>query len=202
MCELRPNFGDFREVTPERDLYPLVFNYLHSDFYAVQRPRHGRVEIVAEDVSQLQVVDQGAWSRMDVAAVCIRRLRFAPVCFVETVSFEIKTRTGANLQSVHEALAHRRFAESSFLLWNRNVCTCGDQNYRLIEESCRLHGIGLITVHDPHQVHTYEIRIPAEFSIKSADAIDEFIQARFTPGAQALIENSIHRFNGRIEGLQ
>lgn len=102
---------------------------------------------------------------------------------------------GCQLQSVHEALAHTRFVNFSYLVWNRPQCICQDREFfDLIEENCRSYGVGLITAHNPNNLGTYRIRLKAERKPISADAIDEFICTRFNAVQQGLVIDALRLF--------
>ena len=196
MCEISSDFGPFVEMTPEPKLYPLVYNYLATQFLVARKPMYGDANIIIDEVSHVVPAADGPWARMDLAAVCVERHRFSAAASIDTISFEVKTHAGADLASVHEALAHRRFARSSFLVWNRPACICNDRkNYERIEQSCKLHGVGLITAHDPNRTHTYQIRIIAQSAGQTDAANAEFIHERFSQNSQTRITQEIQRLN-------
>ena len=180
MCEAPAHFGKFNEVRPEQAIYHPLIQFLYLFGAEHFRPRHGTVQIFAEDISQVPAQQAGMWTRPDVAAVCVTRAKFAPSKTLNLMSFEVKSYDGTDISSVHQALAQARFVNNSYLVWNRPFCVCDDDNYKAIRLSCETHGIGLVVVHDPDNLRTFEFRVaPKRYEI-SPDALDEFVETRFS----------------------
>ncbi|HEX5999305.1 MAG TPA: hypothetical protein VFZ16_07895 [Hyphomicrobiaceae bacterium] len=195
MCDVPSFFGDAVLTRTESELYQPLVDFLHSDFYTAQRPKHGNLRIVAQVVADVPAPAGGTWTRPDVAAVAVSRRKFAPIAHIDILSFEVKTHTGANLVSVYEALAHARFVNLSYLVWNRPACICGDHpRYQGIKDACQSHGVGLITVHNPSDRRTYDVRAAPTRSSVSDDALDDFVISRFSERNQALITNALTDF--------
>ena len=195
MCQVPEHYGEPVIVRSEGDLYQPLESYIHAGFFAVHRPPHGHMRAVTAQTALMPAVGGGAWTQPDVAAVLISRNKFAAVADVRLFSFEVKTRAGCQLQSVHEALAHTRFVNCSYLVWNRPHCICPDRElYNTIEASCAAYGVGLITVHDPGNLITYEIRRAAWNKTVAPNEVDEFISTRFSPQSQALILDGLKMF--------
>lgn len=193
MCDVPAHFGKFNEVTPERGIYSSLVQFLPFHGSEHFRPKHGIVEIFAEDISQIPAQQAGMWTRPDVAAVSLRRARFARTKELDLISFEVKTFRGTDIASVHQALAQAQFVNRSYLVWNRPFCTCGDSNYSAIEQSCRKYGVGLLTVHDPSNLQTFEFRISPQRNELTPDELDEFIVTRFSQSAKQMIEAAIRQ---------
>jgi hypothetical protein len=195
MCDVPAYFGDAVLADTEVELYAPVVDFLHSTFYTEQKPKYGNLRLIAEIVAGTPAPTGGMWTRPDVAAVGVRRHKFAATAGVDILSFEIKTYPGANLVSVYEALAHARFVNFSYLVWNRPACICGDrQHYAVIAETCSAQGIGLISVHNPHELGTFQIRVTPKRSSVSEDTLDEFVVSRFSAANQALIRGALQDF--------
>jgi hypothetical protein len=193
MCEVPEHYGDPVIVRLESDLYQPLEGYIHEGFFVAHRPPHGSMRAVTAQTAL--IAGGGAWTQPDVAAVLISRNKFAATAEVRLFSFEAKTMAGCQLQSVHEALAHTRFVNCSYLVWNRPHCTCKDRElYNTIEASCAAYGVGLITVHDPGNLSTYEIRHAAQNKTVAPNEVDEFISTRFDRQSQALILDGLKMF--------
>jgi hypothetical protein len=195
MCEVPEHYGDPVIVRNETDLYQPLESYVHDSFFVAHRPPHGAMRVVTAQTALIPGVGGGVWTQPDVAAVVISRNRFAASAEVRLFSFEVKTKAGCQLQSVHEALAHTRFVNCSYLVWNRPHCVCADRElYNTIQASCAAYGIGLITVHNPGKPHTYEIRHAAQNKTVPPNEIDEFISTRFDSHEQELILEGLKMF--------
>jgi hypothetical protein len=195
MCEVPEFFGDPVIIQNEPDLYVPVETYLYQGFYELHKPRHGNARMVAAQTASLPAAGRGAWTQPDLAAVLVLRGKFTTAAEIRIFSFEVKTLAGCQLQSVHEALAHTRFVNSSYLVWNRPKCTCSDREfYAMVESNCNAYGVGLITVHDPGNLSTFEVRVRAHSKTIPADEADEFILTRFNAHQQNLILGALRRF--------
>ncbi len=179
----------------ERDLYGPLEGYLHEGFFIHQKLRHGDLKIVTAITAQVPAPAGGTWTQPDLAAVGISRSKFATSAELRLFSFEVKTYGGCDLKAVHEALAHTRFVNFSYLVWNRPKCVCADREfYMTIEGNCRAYGVGLITIHDPGNLNSIEIRLDAQRKIIAADEMDEFIATRFDVHNQARIIETLQKF--------
>jgi hypothetical protein len=195
VCDIPQFFGDAILARAESDLYQPLVDFLHSVFYTAQRPKHGNLRIIAQVVADIPAPAGGTWTQPDVAAVAVSRRKFAPSACIDILSFEVKTYAGANLVSVYEALAHARFVNLSYLVWNRPACTCNDrQKYDAIAAACGAHGVGLITVHNPSDSRTYAVRMVPSHTSVSDDALDDFVISRFSTGNQTLITSALTDF--------
>ena len=83
----------------------------------------------------------------------------------------------------------------SYLVWNRPKCICGDRDrFETIQRNCGAYGIGLITIHDPKNLSTFEIRLSAQREDVAADEIDEFVTSRFDATKQDMIVDALRRY--------
>lgn len=195
MCDVPTYFGDPVIVQSEHDLYQPLENYLLQGFYMVHKPKHGSMLAVTAQTALIPATGGGPWTQPDVAVVLISRNKFATTAEIRLFSFEVKTMMGCQLQSVHEALAHTRFVNCSYLVWNRPKCICQDRElYATIEANCAAYGVGLITVHDPHNLSTFEIRLAAQNKTIATNEMDEFVSTRFDAHSQALILDGLKQF--------
>ncbi len=195
MCDVPEFFRDPVLARSESDLYQPLVDFLHSGFYSDQRPTHGNLRIVAEAIADRPAPGGGRWTRPDVAAVAVRRFKFATSAGIDILSFEVKTYRGASVISVYEALAHARFVNCSYLVWNRPACICDDrENYEAIADACGAQGIGLISVHNPNDLATYQIRMTPKRAPIADDALDDFVTSRFSEASQERILGALRDF--------
>ncbi|MDX2307670.1 MAG: hypothetical protein NW216_05480 [Hyphomicrobium sp.] len=198
-CDPDGRFGRANLVSDEHAIYQSLSDFLVSEFAQNVKPRFGSCRVFVEDTARLQAPNGGRWSRPDVSAIAIIRARFEPNVRIELMTFEVKTqRGGSQLTSVYEALSHNRFANRSFLVWNRDTCTCeaGD-SFNEIDACCDSNGIGLITVHDPNDRRTFKIWRDARLRSLDPRDLDEFIVSRFSEVNQRAIETAISQFMSR-----
>ena len=195
MCETPEFFGNAELLQPESLLYLPLKDYLISAFHAELKPQHGSWRIIVEETSNVADPLGGQWTRPDVSAVGVSRRKFSANAVVDVMSFEVKTFiTGAELSAVHETLAHLRFVNFAYLVWNRPYCVCNDRRYEIIQANCRLYGLGLITAHKPSDIRTWTIRCQPARSSVSDDQLNAFIESRFTAPKQALILDALRHY--------
>lgn len=195
MCEVPDYFGEPLLAGFERELYAPLEEYLHLDFIARLQPMHGWVRIFTSQVAHIPAPDGGMWTRPDVAAVLLRRRKFATSVDLETLSFEVKTYAGASIQGVHEALAHTRFMNQSYFVWNRPACICSDRSrFEAMLDNCRAYGIGMITIHNPTDLRTFTLRQHATRAQVNGDVLDNFIESRFGESEKLRIIQAMRQF--------
>jgi hypothetical protein len=195
MCDVPAHFGDAVLVPREEELYAPLDGYLHTGFFGNLQPKHGWMRIFTSHVAQTPAPDGGMWTRPDLAAVVLRRRKYATSVDLDTLSFEVKSFAGASIQGVHEALAHTRFMNQSYFVWNRPACVCADrERFDNILENCRAYGIGLITIHNPSDLTTFSLRLHAAQNQISGDTLDNFIESRFSIESKTQIIEAMRRF--------
>ena len=195
MCSVPDHFGEFVAASREKDLYKPLIDYLYGDFDKQQRSTFGHSHITVQDVSTIPDSEGGQWTRPDVAAVLLRRHKYAAAATVDLLSFEVKRHGSVDLSAVHEALAHARFVHCAHLVWNRPACHCQDrENYERILKNCELYGLGLIGVHNPRDLRTFEIKLAPVRSAVSDDALDAFIESRFSEENKSKIKSKLKSY--------
>lgn len=200
MCETPEYFAPFKAEAKEEALYSPLCEYLSMRFPERLKPHHGTVRLVVEQTDKKQAPSGGSWQRPDVAAVCISKYKYSGRPTVDVLTFEVKTHKGGeDEKSVFQALAYARFANSSYLVWNRQHCVCNDEKYRRVFHACEKFGVGLITVHTPTDWQTYSVRLMAERNDVTQDALDDFIESRFNEPNQIRILKAIGEL-GRTSG--
>jgi hypothetical protein len=74
-------------------------------------------ELLAVEITALQGGATGIWSRPDIVTAEVRTLQYVPGKHLEITTFEVKSDHAVNVQAVYEALAHRRAATRSYVLF-------------------------------------------------------------------------------------
>lgn len=179
-------------IRPESALYPLVANWIHSHLRTSELSigDYGNQQVFVADTSQAAAVEGGYWSRPDLAAALYYKPRFVPAWSTSLYTFEVKTADGINESSVYEAVAHRRYANYSILVWQTNN---EHAQTNQIVELCKQFGIGVLVANDPKNPHDYRVLNIAERSEINPIVIDRFIDNRFPTGERIRLENWLHK---------
>ncbi|KCZ55619.1 hypothetical protein HY29_10870 [Hyphomonas beringensis] len=174
-------------IKPESALYPLVWRWLNSQFsHSELVPSFpGMAQIFTSNTSQAPAIDGGYWSRPDLAAMLYSRARFVPTLAASLYTFEIKTWDGISDSSVYEAIAHKRYANYSALVWQAEP---KDTRNNGIFELCKYHGVGAVTAEDPSNPHDYIVHVAAERAEVDPFVIDQFVDRRFPREARMNME--------------
>lgn len=192
MCETPEYFGRFEAEAAEESLYDPLCEFLRMRFPERLKPQHGAIRLVVEKTDQTEAPGGGSWQRPDVAAVSVAQYKYSGRTTVNVHTFEVKTNAGGeDEKSVFQALAYSRFANSAYLVWNRQNCTCGDHKYQRVFNTCEKFGVGLITIHKPSDLRTYTVKLMAERRDVSQDALDDFIESRFSETNRAQILSAL-----------
>ena len=199
MCETPNYFSEFVPVKNEELLYDPLCDFLRTQFEIRLKPWHGRIKLVVQKTDKKRAPSRGHWQRPDVTAVSISRHRYAANVGVAVHTFEVKTSDGGeDVKSVFQALAYSRFANTAYLVWNRQHCICNDQIYPVVLESCERFGVGLITIHDLNDIRTFNVRAVADHREISLNAIDDFIETRLNDSEKYTITRYINELSGNI----
>ena len=124
---------------------------------------------------------QEKWGRPDFTAISIVPLKVLGRAEVNVYSFELKAEQGADLTSVHQALAQARKTHFGYLVWHLPENSSQVTKLANLAEQCRRYGIGLILIRDPDLVETWSIEVDPERQPTSLADIDEFLAARLSP---------------------
>ena len=172
----------------ESDLYPAVNDYLEQRYREVLKPRYGDLRsISAITAASGGGTFEGKWTRPDLAMAALWRFEFGLSWTLELHSLEVKTESGCDNVSVHEALSHTAMAHYSYLTWHNPSWDANKSNCSAILERCERYGVGLITFSDPANSSNYCIRLRSARHSPSGEAIDEFIETRFPPAERELL---------------
>lgn len=165
-------------VAPESSLYPLVLQWLRSDFrHSILAAGLGEhLQTFSADVSTKSGDAQGLWSRPDLATIVFSRGKFVPTWHTALFSFEVKTASGIGEAAVYEAFSHTRFAHYSVLVWQASE-NCSKS--AAITQLCEEYGIGAVTTEAPNVSNSYIVRAAPARTDVNLFAVDRFIEQRF-----------------------
>lgn len=132
----------------------------------------------------------GKWSRPDIVAVEVRTLIYYPTKVLRITTFEVKPADAVDVQSVYEALAHRRAATHAYIMLHVPSAEAGAVQATLDEilAVARTHGVGVITFSDPDNFDTWQELEEAHRFDTDPERLDNFI-------ATQLPENVRNRVN-------
>lgn len=179
--DVRLNEPDFPEVALETPIEAAIGTKLFFDMLGIEA-----AQTVLQRTARGGQAGTGIWSRPDFSIATIRRRKYDPVRHLDLLAIELKNLAGASVVSVHEALAHTRFAHYAYLLCPRSRVE--PERLQVIEESCSQHGIGLITfcigieADNRPSLGDFSFDIaPRRKSPEPVD-VDDYIDARFELG--------------------
>ena len=107
---------DEQEYRKEKDLEPPLSYYLDLAFTQdPSSPYCGDAKIIANTARSTR--QWGQWQRPDMMLIAIKKLPLHHWIKFRVYSFELKRPDYGKVQSVHQALAHNRFANYAFVVW-------------------------------------------------------------------------------------
>jgi hypothetical protein len=100
----------------------------------------------------------GIWSRPDIVTVEVRTFEYVPGKHLDVNTFEVKSWNAINVQAVYEALAHRRAATRSYVLFYIPPDKAGALKDQVedVAAAARMHGIGVVTAGSSYDYETWE----------------------------------------------
>ncbi len=176
---------------PERVLEDPIQTWLFGDA-AFAQLRLSQEHAVVQRTTVGGRQGSGLWSRPDFTIATIRQRKYDPLRHLDVLAFELKNLAGASLLSVHEALAHSRFAHYAYLICPRSLVHpeyLGD-----IQQNCVAHGVGLISFsmgigeHQAPRVSDVRIEVSAARKAPDPDLVDRYIEDRMTPENAARLQ--------------
>ena len=120
----------------------------------------------------------GQWSQPDLLMACIYRYRSRSVSELALYSFELKVARGFDVRSVHQGLAHSRYAHYSHLaiycpsdeIWTSAFAEVGPHAQR--------HGVGVIRLGGTPLNLSYEIPLRSSRFDPEPALVDQFLDHR------------------------
>jgi len=159
---------------PEIKLMTPLRRYLENEFKKVL-DLPASATCIIEDTST-RGLRPGRWARPDFILVSAMRFKHLPGAQIDVHSFELKTEEGATDLAVYEALAQTRFTHFGHLVWHLPKKSKAEGHLSRIEAQCDQHGIGLIRMHDPNDLESYEILLDPVRQKTSHRDIDDFLE--------------------------
>lgn len=160
----------------EADLYQPMLNYLLEEFQVIIRPATGGFGFHAEEVSRHGPAIGGRWQTPDLVSVEYWSAAVIPESRFSVRTFEVKLASTCDITSVHQALAHSRFADFVYLCAPFDADLIGSSKRRQIERSCEQFGIGLFWL---EVRNNGELAVHQENAAKQQpvifEAVDEFL---------------------------
>lgn len=181
----------------EQEYYPKVLWYLNQSFQVALKARSGSVHFHAQIIADSASAQSGKWETPDLLAVSVWRPNIVSVPQLSVHTFEIKRASTCDITAVHQALAHARFSNYVYL---GSPCEEEFLNFskrRNIEQECTRYGVGLIWLHEPENVDSYKIAIPAQRHNPTPFAVDEFLTNKLNDDDQ----NKIRSWTTPIESF-
>ena len=172
------NLGRESYSVAESTLYPWVQAYLHLRFQERLKPLLGECLPPISAITS-NVGTAGQWTRPDLALIALWRNKYSPSLQLDVYGFEVKTRQGCNLASVHEALAQNRVVHYSYLVWHAPLSDLRGDQFATIRGHCEAFRIGLITFSRGRDADSFIVHLQARRADPTPDAIDEFIELAF-----------------------
>lgn len=176
-------------ITNEIALYAPMPEVNQRDWARERRQDPLAVEITALGGSR----PHGFWSHPHITTVEVRTFEYVPGKHLDVNTFETKSPGSVNVQAVYEALARRRAATRSYVLFYIPPGRAASLNEDVedVATVARTHGIGVLTAQDPSDYDTWEEleearRVPAD-----PEKLNGFIAAQLSEGARSLISRRL-----------
>ncbi|MGV9806787.1 hypothetical protein [Micromonospora chersina] len=175
--------------TNEPALYEPMRAVIERDWAQEHRQDLLAVEITAFGGSR----PTGIWSRPDITTVEVRTFEYVPGKHLDVNTFEIKSPNAVNVQAVYEALAHRRAATRSYVLFYipPDQAAALKQDVEDVAAAARMHGIGVVTAGDPYNYDTWEELEEADRTVPDPEKLNDFIGEQLTEQTRILISRRL-----------
>ncbi len=164
----------------EEDLYPIVEQYLHMQFAPCLKPALGAHLTLAGITATAGPAGSGKWSRPDLALINLWRHKYQPHQSLDVYGFEVKKDGACDLSAVHEALAHTRSVNYSYLVWQYRASDFDAEAFKTIRQNCESYELGLIAFPEARPGTLFKCHVKAQRKSPHASAVDEFIETRFS----------------------
>jgi hypothetical protein len=183
------------EIKTERALYAPTERFLYVSFLTRLREQSalGNLQLFASDTSAVATSDGGQWTRPDLAALVLGRGQFIPHWKADLHTFEVKTAAGLSETSVHEANAHGRFSNYSWLVFQAvgRAAIQVDGLTRRISRLASHLGVGLVHFVDPNDPNEWLIEVWPRRTGTDPSTADNFVRQRFSDEARARIAKNL-----------
>lgn len=181
----------------EAELYEPFKRYLMQSFQVLVSSTTGddffHAQIVADDTGP----SSGKWGTPDLIAVSVWRPEVLPGAHLTVRSFEIKRASQCDISSVHQALAHARFADYVYLAAPLDESVCSDSKRKEIEKQCLINGVGLFWIRDKEDLGSYYQPVRPVRKSPNPLAVDEFLAQKLS----ATDKDKIKRWGRLASGM-
>ncbi|MCO1594867.1 hypothetical protein M8C17_06770 [Micromonospora sp. RHAY321] len=176
-------------ITNELSLYEPMRAVIERDWSQDHRQDLLAVEITALGGSR----PTGIWSRLDITTVEVRTFEYVPGKHLDVNTFEIKSPNAVNVQAVYEALAHRRAATRSYVLFYvpPDQASALKDDVADVAAAARMHGIGVVTAGDPYDYGTWEELEEARRVEPDPERLNDFVAEQLTEHTRSLISRRL-----------
>lgn len=183
------------EVKIESALYAPTMRFLYVSFIARLREQSAlsSLQLFASNTSLVGGSEGGQWTRPDVAALVLGRGQYVPHWRADLHTFEIKTASGVNETAVHEANAHGRFANYSWLVFQA-VGRASSQSEAFTHRITRLAshlGVGIVHFVDPDDPNCWTISVWPRRTGTDTATTDSFVRERFSEEDRSRISSNL-----------
>jgi protein tyrosine phosphatase (PTP) superfamily phosphohydrolase (DUF442 family) len=176
--------GQAAEAAKEEVLYEPMAKVLREQWTKDSRFQSSKVEITAKQGKRLT---GGTWSRPDITVIGYSVFTYLPGRHFEVATFEVKPPTQVTITAVYEALAHRRSATRSFVIFHVPEELLNEQMDAVIEDICaeaKRHGIGIFVATRPEDYETWDERVESVRFEPDPNKLNEFIAVQVSDGAK------------------
>jgi hypothetical protein len=176
-------------ITNELGLYSPMRDVIERDWARERRQDLLAVEITALGGRR----PDGIWSRPDITTVEVRTFEFVPGKHLDVNTFEVKSHNAVNVQAIYEALAHRRAATRSYVLFYIPPDRAGALKDDLddVAAVARTHGVGVVTAADPNDYDTWDELEEAQRVQPDPEKLNNFIAAQLSAHTRSLISRRL-----------
>ncbi len=150
------------------------------------------ISLFSDDVSTRAALTGGRWTRPDLACLSIYRGRFVPYLRADLHTFEVKTASGLDGTSIHEAHAHGRYGQYAWLVFQSlGRSAVNGALYAQTEQQAVTLGVGLISFEDEDTPHAWRIAHWPRRTGTDHGMADAFIAERFSDPVKAQIRDRL-----------
>lgn len=174
---------------PESAYYESFRHYLMDTFQILIRSSTGEEFFKAQIVADSSGPNAGRWSTPDLISISVWRPAILPVPEVTVRSFEIKRASQCDLSSVHQALAHSRFADFVYLAAPLDDERCSPAKRREIEKHCLINGVGLFWIGNKDDPDSYWQPVRPIRKTPNRLSVDEFLDEKLSAEAKNSIRS-------------
>jgi hypothetical protein len=142
--------------------------------------RQGKVKVIDTSAGGGKV---GLWSRPDFTLAALQTGKYSNIRQIELAGYELKRAGAADLTSVHETLAHRRWVNRAYLVIYAPPGFDDDGVIADLKTECGRYGLGFVTFSRLQDNSSFTEHLPASRTSIPPQLTEEFIESRMTGAA-------------------